>query len=174
MNINDFNFFLLGIEHYESNHLNSILIETSIIENIKTSSLLIAYVNKNFIEIKSNIETSKKSILINSSKLFYYLYFLDKKYGSNSELNLYEFKNNIFKELEKNNNKGDFFNWIPDIYQLIAEINYHSAKLFKSMIDYHNNERLEFIKYEIDEFCYDICNYIIKIFQIYDSSSYQR
>lgn len=66
------------------------------------------------------------------------------------------------KELLANSGKGDITEWKASVYDLLAEVAYHQAKLSKALLEVERGG-LEQARAQVDEFAADIANYMAKI-----------
>lgn len=75
------------------------------------------------------------------------------------EANIYRFAELMINELNANEGKGNFSNWIPDKKELLREMDHHLNK-FKLALATDDCEL-------ITEYAADIANYCMKAYQIY-------
>jgi hypothetical protein len=66
------------------------------------------------------------------------------------------------KELLANSGKGDITEWQASVYDLLAEVAYHQAKLSKALLEVERGG-IEQARIQVDEFAADIANYMAKI-----------
>lgn len=65
------------------------------------------------------------------------------------------------QELLANAHKGSFVTWSPTLYEVLAEVAHHTAKLNKAMLEVESG--IESSRKEVDEFAADIANYMAKV-----------